>query len=223
MRGVEAVGRRCTTARRPIPQKKKEKKEVSVARWVGRRDESNLTATGRWWCNSCPRGCWKGSPPLQSMEAGRVWRMSGPSCLFCQDLVGLCISSPHSPSSTQQPQLSGTAQNPSRDIMFCKWHEPRHGMVGKIVQLSQQNSTMDAESKLWPWHPKTTQRRTETRPKKKKKQPHQQDGGPSSLLPSSSPNKDSTFFTTDEIKSSSASKKSNPSLCDTMWTFPRFL
>lgn len=167
-------------------------------------------------------GCWKGSPPLQSMEAGRVWRMSGPSCLFCQDLVGLCISSHHSPSSTQQPQLAGTTQNPSRDIMFYKWHEPRHGMVGNIVQLSQQNSTMDAESKLWPWHPKTTQRRTETRPKKKK-QPHQQDGGPSSLLPSSSPNKDSTFFTTDEIKSSSASKKSNPSLCDTMWTFPRFL
>lgn len=113
-------------------------------------------------------GCWKGSPPLQSMEAGRLWRMSGPSCLFCQDLVGLCISSPHSPSSTQQPPLSGTTQNPSRDIMFYKWHEPRHGMVGNIVQLSQQNSTMDAESKLWPWHSKTTQRRTETRPKKNK-------------------------------------------------------
>lgn len=27
-----------------------------MAGWVGRRDESNLTATGRWWCNSCPRG-----------------------------------------------------------------------------------------------------------------------------------------------------------------------
>lgn len=144
--------------------KEERKKEVSVAGWVGR-DESNLTAVAG---GAIPAhgGVLERFPTTAKHGSGQGVAHERPD-LFCQDLVGLCISSPHSPSSTQQPQLSGTTQNPSRDIMFYKWHEPRHGMVGSIVQLSQQNSTMDAESKLWPWHPKTTQRRTETRPKKK--------------------------------------------------------